>query len=432
MSQREQWGSNIGFILATIGSAIGLGNIWRFPYIVGENGGGAFLIPYVIITVLFGLIFMLIEFAVGRRFQTSVISALININRKFAFAGIIVVVVAFAILSYYLVVLGWILAFFVAMSLGINLDFDLFTQSYLPIASFAVVVGICFVFIKKGISKGIEKLNKVGILLLVGILIPLTIYGITLPNSDIGIQYYLNPDFSLIDEPEIWATAFGQVFFSLSIGIGILLTYGSYQRKKTSLLRSSSIIIISNAMVSFIAGLLIFSIVFSFGLNPEEGSALVFKVLPSIFETMEYGNIFGIIFFLLLLIAGITSAVSIFQVPVSTLEDTVKISKTKSVVLVTIALLVVGSFSALSYSPVELEIGDSKILDFMDENFGSIGLSVSAIILITIITWGVKKSDIIEELNISSKIQFSNNIIYYARIILPITVAITLIASFLI
>ncbi len=419
MQAREHWGSSAGFIMACIGSAIGLGNIWRFPYIVGENGGGAFLVPYVIITICFGFAFMMLEFAVGKHYQTSVISSIGKIKSKLKGAGIFIVLVSFVILTYYLVVLGWIFAFFIMMISGLTVSFEEFTNSHYPIISFFVVLAFNYVIMIKGVSRGIENLNKIGIILLVALLVPLTIYGMSLSGSEKGLEYYLTPDFSKLSEPSIWSTAFGQVFFSLSLGSGILLTYGSYIKGGLSLLKSSSIIIVSNAMVSFVAGLMIFSFIFSFGMQPEAGVALIFEILPTIFASMEYGTIIGIVFFFLLLIAGLTSSVSLFQVQVSSFEDTVRFSKRKSVTLVTLLIAIVGTLSALSYSSYQFQLFETPFLDLMDTYFGTFGLSIASIVLITIITWYMDKKKIIEQFNQNSTIKFPPVIIDITKYVLP-------------
>ena len=419
MKEREQWGSHFGFILASIGSAVGLGNIWRFPYIVGENGGGAFLLPYVIITIGFGLTFMVLEFAVGRYYQTSVLSCICNIGKRFKAPGIVIVGVSFAILSYYLVVLGWILSFTVFMIIGSDMDFESFTNSWLPVLSFVIVVGFTYVIIRRGITKGIENLNKIGIILLISLLVPLAVFGMLLPNAQDGLDYYLTPDFAKLLEPSIWSTAFGQVFFSLSLGVGILVTYGSYLKGKNSLLKSSMIIVLANATVSFVGGLMIFSIIFSFGMDPAAGPSLVLQVMPSIFSVMEGGAIIGIAFFVLLLIAGLTSAVSMFQVPVSSLEDFVGYSKAKSSSIIAILLLAVGSFSALSYSSANLELFGEPIFDLMDNTIGTYGLSISAIMFIVIVTWFMDRKKILEQVNLNSRVKMPIVIISLVKFIFP-------------
>ncbi|MFQ5941660.1 MAG: sodium-dependent transporter, partial [Nitrososphaerales archaeon] len=335
-NNREKWGSHVGFIFAAIGAAVGIGNIWRFPYIVGTSGGGAFLVTYLIIIFTFGLSFMILELAVGRYYQTSVITSLINIRKKFKWLGVAMVGVAFAILSYYLVILGWILSYFLLMLLGLPIAFDTFADSPYPVLAFLTVLGINYVIIRSGVTRGIERLNKIGVLLLIGLMIPLTILGVLLPGSDKGIDFYLMPDFSKLSDPTVWSIAFGQAFFSLSIGTGILLTYGSYLREKRSLVKSSVVIIVADLIIALMAGLMIFSIVFAFGMDPAQGTSLVFRAMPSIFANMQFGMIVGALFFFLLLIAGLTSSVSMFQLPVASLEDSLGFKRHKSALIIVI------------------------------------------------------------------------------------------------
>jgi len=431
MQVREQWGTHIGFIVACIGSAVGLGNIWRFPYIVGTNGGGAFLVPYIIITICFGLAFMVLEFAVGRHYQTSIITSLGRIRKKFRAAGIFTVLVAFAILSYYLVVLGWIISFLFFMITHTSTNFDEFTDSLYPVLSFVIVLGINYAIMRKGITKGIERLNKVGIILLVGMIVPLAIYGMLLPGSEKGLEYYLTPDFSKLSDPGIWSTAFGQVFFSLSLGTGILLAYGSYLRGGHSLVKTSVIIIVSNASVSFVAGLMIFSMIFSFGMDPAGGASLVFKVMPSIFSEMEFGMVIGSAFFFLLLIAGLTSSVSLFQVPVSALEDSLGYNKNKSVLIITLLILAVGIPSALSYSSVDLALFGQPFFDLMDSNFGIYGISISAAIFVVMVTWFMKKEELLDQVNAYTKVKIPQWTLSVVRVVLPALIIASLVFTFL-
>ena len=319
----------MGFIFAGIGSAVGIGNIWRFPYIVGTNGGGGFLVPYLIIMFSFGLALMILEFVVGRHYQTSVITSFERIRKRFKWLGIVLVATAFSILSYYLVILGWILSYFLQMVSGSLLEFESFTNSWYPVLSFLAVLGINFVIIRTGVTRGIERLNKLGVLVLIAILVPLSIYGLSLPGAENGMKFYLTPEFSKVFDPSTWSVAFGQVFFSLSVGAGILLTYGSYLKSKQALLSTSLILIVADFLIAFIAGVMIFSIVFSFGIDPAEGPSLVFISMPSIFSHMEFGAIIGASFFFLLLMAGLTSSISIFQVPVASLQDSLGFGRHK-------------------------------------------------------------------------------------------------------
>lgn len=428
-TKTEVWNSNFGFLLACIGSAVGIGNIWRFPYIVGENGGGAFLIPFVIIVSSFGIMLMILEFAVGRMYKSSIVNALSNIRKKFKWAGVIIATVALSVLSFYLVILGWVASFFVS-SLGQNfLEFDEYTNSFFPIISFFAVLGMTFIIVRRGITSGIEQFNKVGILLLIGIVIPLAVYGLTLDGSEEGLTYFFQPDFDKITEPNIWSTAFGQAFFSLSLGSGSLLTYGSYLRGKHSLIRSSSIIISVNTMISIIAGVMIFSFVFSFNMDPTEGIPLIFQVLPTIFADMNFGFFIGSIFFFLLLIAGLTSSVGLFQVPNASLQDAFHLSNKKSSIVIALIIVAIGLPSALSYSPLDVEVFDVQFLDFMDSLFGIYGITISELVFVVVVTWFVDKKKILEHVNASSKLHLSPIIISIVKYTVPGIIIFTLISS---
>jgi NSS family neurotransmitter:Na+ symporter len=427
--EREYWNSNMGFILASVGSAVGIGNIWRFPYLVGTNGGGAFLLPYVIILATFGLALMILEFAVGRYYQTSIIGSLAKIRKQFKWVGVFTVIVTFVVTSYYVVILGWILSYVFIMVIDPSLDFDSFSNSFYPVIAFFLVIAINFVIIRKGVSGGIEKLNKVGVILLICILVPLTIYAMFLPGSERGIDFYLSPDFSKIVDPPIWAAAFGQAFFSLSIGFGTLVAYGSYLRNKSSLIRSSSMVVAFDTVIAFVAGLIIFSFLFSFGMEPDQGASLVFKVMPAIFSQIEFGAAIAVLFFVLLLIAGITSSVSLFQVPISAIEDTIGMGRNKAVLIVTLLVTVVGVFSALSYSPIKLAVWDMPVFDFMDSVFGTYGITISAMMFVTIVSWFMDKKKLVEHIKLGSSIKVPYFLFYLARFVLPVAIAITTILS---
>lgn len=427
--EREQWNTNIGFILASVGSAVGIGNIWRFPYLVGTNGGGAFLVPYAIILLTFGLAIMILEFAVGRYYQTSIIGSLAKIKRQFKWIGVFTVVVTFVVTSYYVVILGWILSFVLVMVIEPTLDFDSFTNSYYPVVAFFLVIAINFVIIRKGISGGIEKINKAGVILLIGILVPLTIYAVFLPGSEKGIDFYLTPDLDRIAEPEIWSAAFGQAFFSLSVGFGTLVAYGSYLRSKRSLIRSSSTVVIFDTVIAFIAGLMIFSFLFSFGMEPDQGVSLVFKVMPTIFMQVEFGMYIAVLFFVLLLIAGLTSSVSLFQVPISAIEDTMGVNRNRAVLVVTLLVSIVGVFSALSYSPINLAVFGVPFFDFVDSTFGTYGVSISAMMFVTVVCWFMDKKKLMDHIQLGSGMKVPYLVLYVLRFVLPVAIAVSIILS---
>jgi NSS family neurotransmitter:Na+ symporter len=211
--QLEKIKARIRAFFAAIGSAVGIGNIWRFPYIVGENGGGALLITYLIIIFTFGLSFMTLELAVGRYYKPSIITTLSNIRKKFKWIGALIVSVTFVLASYYMIVIGWILSFFVITVLGLDTPFDEYTSSFYPVLSFFAVAIINYLIIRLGVSRGIEKISKIGVIILIGIMIPLSIIGMTLEGAEKDINFYLTADFSKLSNPNVWSVAFGQVFF---------------------------------------------------------------------------------------------------------------------------------------------------------------------------------------------------------------------------
>lgn len=430
-SEREKWNSYSGFIFASVGATVGIGNIWRFPYIVGENGGGAFFLTYLIVLFTFGLSFMMLEFVVGRYYDTSIIEIMKKIRKKFRYVGIFIVGITFSILSYYLVILGWILSFFFLMIFGINLSFNDYTNSLFPILSFLGISIINFIIIKIDIRKGLERINKIAVLLLISIIIPLTLFGISMPGADKGIEFFLAPDFAKSMTPEVWSVAFGQAFFSLSIGMGVLLTYGSYlQDIKKPLLRSSIIIISADLSIAIIAGIMIFSWVFSHNLDPAQGIPLIFQVMPSIFFELDFfGIVIGSLFFFLLLLAGITSSLSMFQVPISAIQDTFNYSKRKASFIILILVLIAGLPSALSYSPVNLSLNKIRILDIVDPAFGTYGIAISAAIFSVIVTWYIDKKKLIEQANLYSKIKIPEKIVYVIKFGLPLLITVTIIVG---
>lgn len=426
IQQREQWGSNLGFILAAVGSAVGIGNIWRFPYIVGTNGGGAFLVTYFIVVFSFGLTFMLLELAVGRRYQSSILSAFEKIRKRFKWIGLLTVIVTFAILSYYLVILGWILSYLVISLLDIEgSSFESYVSTIYPVFSFVAVLLINYGIISLGVSRGIEKINKFGVLLLMAILIPLTAIAVSLEGSEKGLEFYLTPDFTTFFDPETWSISIGQAFFSLSVGMGVLLAYGSYlgRQQQRSLLGSSLVIIVADVAIAFTAGLMIFSFVFANDMAPDQGTSLIFRVMPAIFTEMQFGLLVGSMFFFLLLLAGLTSSISMFQMPVSVLEDTFNFTKRRATAMVAALLFLVGLPSALSYSSLNLVLqGSQPVLDVFDMLFGTYGVAISGTVLVIITAWFMNKKELLEQVNRGSRIRIPAWAIPIIKVLMPVLI----------
>lgn len=429
VSGRERWGSYGGFIFAAIGSAVGIGNIWRFPSVTGENGGGAFLAIYLVVVFTFGLSFMVLELVLGSYYQTSIISALRNIRKRFAWVGALMVAVTFSILSYYMAILGWILSYFVMYVTGTAVSFEEYSQSWYPLLSFAAVAAINYLVIRTGVSRGIERVSKYGILLFVAIMAPLTTIGLTLPGADRGVAFYLTPDATSFSDPQVWSAAFGQAFFSLSIGMGVLLTYGSYIDHRRSVLSSSLVIIGADTAVALVSGLMVFSFVFSQGANPVEGTTLVFKVMPQVFSAIEFGTVIAPLFFVMLFLAGIASSVSMFQLPVSALEDTLGFGRRKASAIIGIASFAAGLPSALSYSAMDLNVAGAVVLDVVDAAVTTYGLPVTSAIFAIAATWFLDKKILTEQVNLYSRVRVPAGLVSVARVALPLLVVATLLTQ---
>lgn len=429
--KREQWKSNSGFILACIGSAVGIANIWRFPYIVGENGGGAFLIPFFLVVSGLGIILLMLEFAVGKYFQSSIVKSLEKIQKKLRWAGVIIASVSLAILSYYLVIIGWIGIFLMSFIFNTQFEFQRISDGYFSVFAFILVSLAVAIIIGRGVINGIEKFNKIAVVILIAILVPFTIYSTTLPGASEGLVYFLRPDFGSLSNPEIWAIALGQAFFSLSLGSGAMLTYGSYLGNRQFLFKPTSVIIGTNSAVSILAGILIFSLVFSNDQNPSQGLPLVFNILPEIFGSIEYGLVLGSVFFSLLFVAGITSAIGLFQVPTASIQESFKISRKNASIIVLGIVFLFGIPSALSYSSLSLEFAEKKFLDFMDELFGTYGITIAELAFVVSVAWFMKKQKILENLNKNTKYNFPQWTFYIIKFVAPALIIFTLLSSLL-
>lgn len=367
--------SRLGFIMAAIGSSVGLGNMWKFPYITGENGGAAFFLLFIICLVLVGLPVLLAELAIGRSGRASAASAFTRLGGGplWRGAGLLQVLTPFLILSFYIIVVGWtfhysILAFsgrlFASSDFGGQ--FDGFITSYWPIFwQVVAMIAIAWV-IAKGVSSGIEKFNKILLPIMAGLLVLLMVRAITLPGASEGVAFFLRPDFSVLT-PESALVALGHAFFSLSLGMGILMTYGAYVDQRQSLGSATVAIGIGDLIYALIAGLIIFPTTFSFGIAPDEGARLVFIALPAAFSAMPLGWLFGGLFFVLLAIAAITSAVSILEVPVAFAKEQWGWSRTRSAWTVAAICFAFGMPLGLSNGIMPgLVIGDKTLFDWID------------------------------------------------------------------
>ena len=397
-NERENWGSRIGFILAASGSAIGLGNIWRFPYMVGMNGGAAFLVVYLLLVATIGATVMLGEFALGRRMRKAPVPAFWQASgtHTWTLVGWMGTIGgSFIILSYYAVIGGWTLKYIVASLQDLMPQavegrsgdvFNHFVGSPTEVIAYflafmAMTVGI----VLGGIGKGIERACKVMMPLLFLIMLVLIARAVTLPGALQGLDFYLRPDFSKLTWPAL-LDALSQGFFSLSLGMGIMVTYASYIRDEEHLPSSVAYVVFYDSLAAFLAGLVIFPAVFSMGLEPTQGVGLTFIVLPGVFARMPHGEIFSALFFVLLFFAAITSSMSLFEVTVAHGMDDLKWSRRKSslVMGVIITLLGLPSAASLSGSPKLWGMDFLSAMDFLSNH---IILPLCAILTCIFVGW---------------------------------------------
>jgi len=360
-NQRGFWKSRLGFIFAASGSAVGLGNVWKFPYIVGENGGGAFVLIYLLCIFVIGTPIMLAEFALGRKTNLNPVGAFKAIARQKAFVGIgyMGVLAGFLILSFYGVVGGWTFAYVVKSITGSVLSFTTPKEAGTFFGNFigstgetlfyhALFMGVCIAIVLRGIHGGIEKACDILMPTLVFFLFLLMFRSLTLDGAMEGVTFYLSPDFSKINSNTI-LIALGQAFFSLSLGMGCMITYGSYLSDKENLTSSTFYVVMFDTMIALLVGMVIFPAVFAMGLEPTEGPSLVFSVLPTVFTNIPMGQIVSVLFFTLLGIAAITSGISLLEVVVAYFIDQRGWERKKTVIIVGFSIFAFGIPSGLSF-----------------------------------------------------------------------------------
>ncbi len=385
MSERGMFNGKLGFIIATSASAVGLGNIWRFPTQAAGHGGGTFLLIYIAVVLIFGLSMLITEISIGRATRKSPVKAYKELNPKYRIIGILGVVVPALILPYYCVIGGWLVGYQTGYLMdadmadpGLFSDFAGSAEAVVAFLVFSAVVGMVVYF---GVTKGIEKSSLVFMPIFILLLIGLTIYGLLQPGSADGVEYYLSFDLSNLGA-DTFTAALGQAFFSLSIAMGILITYGSYMSREENIERCSVAIITIDTLVAVLAGLLIIPMAYThFGGDIEGGASLVFITLPNIFADMPGGIVVANLFFVMLLFAAITSAVSILEAVSSTVIDNFGISRHRAIVLVMIPALVAGTLISLGFGPLSfIEIAGNGLLDIFDYVSNNLLMPIVAIL----------------------------------------------------
>lgn len=436
--KRENWGSRIGFIMAAAGSAVGLGNIWRFPYLTGENGGGAFIIIYLIFAFVIGLSIMTAEFAIGRKTNLAAVGAYKSTSRRWTFVGIIGVLTAFLIMGFYPVVGGWSLAYISKSFTGLLSSGDIggvfesfISGSFTPLLWTLLFLGLNVFIVARGISGGIEKAGKILMPTLFILLIMISIKSVSLPGSGAGLEFLFKPDWSKVNGGTILA-ALGQAFFSLSLGMGCMITYGSYINKSENLQKNAMVITVLDMSIALLAGIAIFPALFAFGIEPTQGAGLVFVVVPSIFAEMGgIGTLFSAIFFIALSVAALTSSVSLLEVVVAYLMDEKKMNRKPAVYLAAGVMIVTCTLASLSLGAVpELSLFGVPTFDIFDILTDKIFMALGGMLLAIFAGWTLKKEDLKDELTNGGTIEFKLFNIWYSLIKYVIPVAIAIVAVF--
>ena len=440
-ASRETWGSKFGFIMAAAGSAVGLGNIWRFPYITGENGGGAFVLIYIMCVVLIGIPLIFTEIGLGRMSSKSPVGAFKDTGASsfWVIVGAVMAIgVSFFVLAYYANIAGWTIGFIYKSIVGSAGNFEDFASNAgYTVPLMALFVLITIFIVQLGVSGGIEKAAKVLMPLLFVLIFIVAIRALLLDGAMAGVDFYLNPDFSKVTG-NTFLVALGQAFFSMSIGWGIMITYGSYLPKTANVVSSGVWVGFMDAGVALLAGFMIFPAVFAFGQNPAQGQALVFVILPEIFNSMPGGSLIGAFFFLLLLVAALTSSISMLEVPASYFMDEKKWSRKKAAWVVGGLVFLFGLpaslswgassfFTNMSVSMPWLEtpvVGYQAILDYF---WGTFFIVVVALATCVYVAWIMPIERIVNELSNGSELFNpgegpSKAFVFFIRFVCPLVI----------
>ena len=409
-NNRSNFTSKIGFILAAAGSAVGLGNIWRFPYLVAQYGGGTFLLCYIILAVTFGFALMTAEIALGRKPRLSAIGAFSALNKKYRFIGVLAALVPILILPYYSVIGGWVIKYFTVFISGqaTQAAEDTYFSEFIgqtgqPIFWFALFMVFTAIVVLFGVEKGIEKVSQFMMPLLVVLTIGISLYVLTIDGAWEGVKYYITPhmsDFSL----KTLLAAMGQLFYSMSLAMGIMITYGSYMKRSTNLEHSVRQIEIFDTGIAFFAGLMIVPAVFAFsGGNTDAlnaGPGLMFITLPKVFASMPFGSVLGTAFFILVFFAAVTSSISLMETIVSILMDYFHWERKKTAIIVLVYCLLMGIPSSLGFGVWDfIQPLGMSILDAWDFISNSILMPIVALLTCFFVGFVIKPKTIIDEAN---------------------------------
>lgn len=437
--KRTGFATRLGAIAATVGSAVGLGNIWRFPYQAGENGGGAYILIYLLCVILLGIPIMMSEFIIGRSTHKNMKGAVEELTpgspfKLFAYIGVLG---ALLICGYYSVVCGWVIEYLWNSASGTLLGHT--TEQYGEI--FGSLVGnpqrcvlwtllfllLNFLVLSRGIQKGVERMANIMMPLLFILLIVFCVNSLLLPGSMKGMDFLFNVNFDKLGWKGV-VDAMGQAFMSLSLGVTALITYSSYFKDESRLMKDAVTISALDTLVAILAGIVIFPAVFSFGMEPNAGPKLIFEILPTIFQQMPGGTIWAVLFFVLLFFASITSTISLSEIPVTFMVDEYKISRGKALIITAVLMTTVAVLSALSFSTLSnVKLFDKNIFDFLDYVGPNIFMLLGGLVTAIYVGWFLKKQVIHNQLTNGDKYRSSfvqPYIIFSLRFIAPIAIII--------
>ena len=440
--KRSSFTGKIGFVLAAAGSAVGLGNIWRFPYLAAKYGGGIFLLVYIVLAVTFGFALMCAEIAIGRKTGQSAIGAFRTLNKKYSFIGVIASVIPVIILPYYSVIGGWVTKYLAVFATGgiHEAAADGYFESFIakpfePIGWFLLFIGLTALIVLLGVEKGIEKVSKVMMPVLVVLTVFVAVYVLFMPGAIDGLIYYVKPDFSKFSATTVLA-AMGQLFYSMSLAMGIMITYGSYMKKDVNLESSVRQIEIFDTGIAFFAGLMIVPAVFAFSGGDEaalgKGPGLMFITLPKVFESMKGGAFIGAVFFLLVLFAALTSSISLMETVVSIVKDKIGWSRNKTCILVLVFSVLLGLLSSLGFGVLSnISLGGMTFLDMSDFVSNSILMPIVALLTCIFVGYVLKPKAIIEEIELTGPFKAKTLFTVVIKYVAPVCIVLILISSVL-
>lgn len=442
-TKRSSFTGKIGFVLAAAGSAVGLGNIWRFPYLAAKYGGGIFLLTYIILSVTFGFALMVAEIAIGRKTQQSPLGAFKALDKRFAWVGILGTIIPVIILPYYSVIGGWVTKYmFGFLTGGMNeMANDTYFNGYIakvgePIVWFLLFVAVTALIVIFGVQKGIEKVSKVMMPLLVVLMVFIVIYSIcSIDGAWEGVLYYIKPDFSKFSIMTV-VSAMGQLFYSMSLAMGIMITFGSYMKKEISIEKSTHQIEIFDTGIAFLAGLMIVPAVFAFSGGDEgalgQGPGLMFVTLPKVFAKMPAGAVIGTVFFLMVLLAALTSAISLMETIVAVIMDKFKLKRIPACLVVFGDCLLLGLPSSLGYSAwAGVKILGMQFLDLFDFISNSLMMPIVALATCIFVGYFLKPKALVDEVSLSGEFKWKKMFEIMIKYIAPVFILAILVSSVL-